>query len=369
MDTHPAVCCPGELGLGQLCENLYHAYYYTHAQVKAVDEKARRELCLAEVRQGIDGLMSSYAALKGKRIWCEKTPKNLQQRELLSQVFPDAKFICLYRHCMDMVHSSIEGGKYGKMDELWSPGQVFDAWIQQTDQTLSFERENESKCIRVQYESLVLHPSEELRRLFHFFGLEWNDALTNKIFAVPHDEGFGDIKVSFAKSIYRNSIGRGSLLKDISLSKPVLEQINFLLRTLGYPQVGPEWDEYAARHLRAAAQAEPSKQVDSIGDVFLRYIPGKIRSGNQVLQGLSGVVKVLVKGGSGGVWRVDLTRQPSEVIASDGRADCTLTVGASDLLKMANGDLNPGECFLQAKLKVDGNADLAYRFGQAIFGA
>src|SRR5882757_4451661 len=88
MDTHPRVCSPGELGLGALCENLYTAIYYTKAQVKASSEQERVTLTLQEMRRIVDEIMSSYAALKGKQVWCEKTPKNLRHRDLLSKVFP-----------------------------------------------------------------------------------------------------------------------------------------------------------------------------------------------------------------------------------------------------------------------------------------
>jgi len=368
MDTHAAVCCPGELGLGQLCESLYHTIYYTEAQVRAADDKKREEFCLAEVRQVVDALMSSYAALKGKKIWCEKTPSNLRQRELLSKVFPDTKFICLYRHCMDMVYSSIEAGEYGKMDELWRPAQVFDAWIEQTEQMVAFERENQSRCIRIKYESLVLQPSEELRRLFSFLDLEWTDALVEKIFTVDHEEGVGDVKVTFAKAIYRSSLGRGSLLKNIALSKSSWEHINALLRALDYSEAGPTWDKAVSQNL-SDARPKAKNQVENIGDVFTKYIPSQMQRRKQVLQSVSGIVKFLVKGDHGGVWQVDLTTTAGQIKAEDGWADCTLTVASDDLLKMANGELNPGECFLQARLKVEGNADLAYRFGQAIFGA
>ena len=166
MDTHPSICSPGELGLGHLCESLYTAIFYTHAQVRATGEPQRTELTLAEVRRIIDEIMSSYATLKGKEIWCEKTPKNLRHRDLIRKVFPDAAFICLYRHCMDMVYSSIEGTEFGKMEEIWSPVQAFEAWIEQTGQLLSFERENPSKSVRLKYELLVLDPAREIKRIF-----------------------------------------------------------------------------------------------------------------------------------------------------------------------------------------------------------
>ena len=44
LDTHPAICCPGELSLGQLCKDLYTAFYYTVGQVRASSEESRDAL-------------------------------------------------------------------------------------------------------------------------------------------------------------------------------------------------------------------------------------------------------------------------------------------------------------------------------------
>jgi len=358
MDTHPLVCSPGELGLGVLCESMHTAIYYTNAQVKASSEQERALLTLQEVRRIVGEIMSSYAALKDKPIWCEKTPKNLRHRDLLSKVFPDARFICLYRHCMDMVYSSIEGTEYGKMEEIWHPGQAFDAWAEQTAQILAFERDHPSRSVRLKYEELVSNPARELQRVFSFLGMKWSDDLVEKVFTTAHDAGPSDMKVTFTKQIHRSSIGRGALLKDFSLSNGMRQRINYLLKELNYAEIGSQWDQIGAAYLQAAGQDAP-KKVGSVGEVFTRYIPQQMRQHEQLLNGMAGIIKFMVKGDHGGVWQVDLTRRPGRIFPSDGHADCTLTVGAGDLLKVVNGELNPGQCFLQAKLKVDGNVDLA----------
>lgn len=368
MDTHPLVCSPGELGLGVLCESMHTAIYYTHAQLKAYTEQERAMLTLQEVRRIVGEVMSSYAALKGKRTWCEKTPKNLRYRDLLAKVFPDARFICLYRHCMDMVYSSIEGTEYGKMEEMWHYGQAFDAWAEQTAQILAFERDHPSRAVRLKYESLVTDPARELKRVFSFLGMEWSDELVEKVFTMSHDAGPSDMKVTFTKQIYSSAIGRGALLKDFSLSNGMRQRINYLLKELNYAEIGPQWDKVGEAYLQAVSRGA-TKKIGSVGEVFAKYIPQQMCQHEQLLSGMAGIIKFMVRGDHGGVWQVDLTRRPGRILASDGHADCTLTVGAGDLLKVVNGELNPGQCFLQAKLKVDGNVDLAYKFGQVIFSA
>jgi protein-tyrosine sulfotransferase len=115
IDTHPRICCPGEVYLGQICHLLCTAYYYTTGQALSPVEIERRKLAWKEVRSIVDNLMNSYAAIKNKDIWCEKTPNNVNYIRVLRNVFPDAAFICLYRNCMDFVNSCLEYSRYGFM--------------------------------------------------------------------------------------------------------------------------------------------------------------------------------------------------------------------------------------------------------------
>src|ERR1043165_3692102 len=83
VDTHPDIACPGELNLGDLCGLLYHSTYYSLAQVLASEEIERSSRTIEKVREIISDLMSEYAAAKGKRLWCEKSPGNLQNVKML----------------------------------------------------------------------------------------------------------------------------------------------------------------------------------------------------------------------------------------------------------------------------------------------
>src|SRR5262245_55263685 len=69
LDTHPDICCPGEISIGALCAHLSTAVHYTTAQLRASNETHRARLTAAEVRSVVDSLMNSYAELKKKSIW------------------------------------------------------------------------------------------------------------------------------------------------------------------------------------------------------------------------------------------------------------------------------------------------------------
>jgi putative sterol carrier protein len=357
------------LALGPLADQLYRAVFYSVAQARAALEDERHRIAVAEVRRVLDDLMCFYARLKQKEFWCEKTPKNLQHVKMLDEAFPDAFYICLYRNCMDMVHSSIEGSRFGKMDELWDYARIYETWIEQTGEILKFEREHPARCFGVKYEALVLDPAPVLGDLFAFLGMEWDEKLIDQIFAAPHDVGPGDPKVAFSNRIYQNAIGKGSSIKRDSVPQPLLEKINALLRELDYPVVGPNWEHAPSPYLPAGVSAGDGGQLARISEVFTAYIPRRLGKHEEKLRGLNGTLKIVVKGDDGGVWKVDLNGEPARVKAEDGSADCTITVFSGDLLKIANGELNAGECFLQAKLRVSGDELLAFKLGQILFGA
>jgi hypothetical protein len=55
IDTHPQICSPAHLHLGQLCRSLYTSTFYSLGQTMEVTDEAMRErLVAAETRRVID---------------------------------------------------------------------------------------------------------------------------------------------------------------------------------------------------------------------------------------------------------------------------------------------------------------------------
>src|SRR5688572_32570200 len=187
IDTHPQVCSPAHLHLGQLCRSLYTSIFYSTGQTMEVrDEATRERLVAGEVRAIVDGFMQGYARTKGKQMWCEKTTDNLQYLRILRDVFPDARYVCLYRNCMDVVHSSIECSRLGFMPELAPyvrkrPDNVVaamvESWIEKTKILIEFEQAHLAQCFRIKYETLVAEPARTLAPMFGSIGLDWDENL------------------------------------------------------------------------------------------------------------------------------------------------------------------------------------------------
>lgn len=379
VDTHAEICCPGQLYLGQLCRDLHTTTLYSLGQtIDASSEEERGRLITSEVRRVVDELMGKYAKAKGKRMWCDKTTLNLQHLKILDTVFPDAKYLCLYRNCMDVAHSSIECSRLGFMAELapyvrQNPENIVAAmvenWIDKTGRLLAFEREHREQCFRVKYEDVVLSPTETLRRMFAFLNLEWSDALLDAVFTSPHDPGFGDRKILFSKKINQSSIGNGSTLPREDLPADLLDRMNRLLEELEYPTVGPEWGSVRSPYLPPAFETGGGEiLVTHVREIFERHFPKLLTEHRADLRALNAACKFIVSGEGGGVWTLKIAAADWRIEAQDTDADCTVEASGDVFLDLVNGRLNAVAAFDQGKLFVTGNFELANKIGQLLFG-
>ena len=373
IDTHPQICSPAHLHLGQLCRSLYTSVFYSLGQT--MEEATRERLVAVETRRIVDELMERYVRAKGKRMWCEKTTENLQYLKILSDVFPDARYICLYRNCMDVVHSSIECSRLGFIPELAPYVQkrpdnivaaMVDSWIEKTAMLLEFELAHADECFRVKYETLVAEPSETLSAMFAALGLEWDERLLKEVFSTQHDQGSGDRKVLFTKKINTDSIGRGSTISRSHIPDDLLENMNRLLARLDYPPVGDDWDHAPSPYLPSGIARE-NEIVSSVEVMFRDYVPQLLKEGNASLAGVNGRCKFEV-GDGGGTWMLTLRESQGVAEALDGDADCTVQISAADLLDLVNGRLNSIAAFDQGKIHIMGDYDLANKVGRLLFG-
>lgn len=377
IDTHPQVCSPAHLHLGQLCSNLYTSIFYSLGQtLEVTDEATRERLVAGEVRAIVDEFMQRYARAKGKQMWCEKTTENLRYLPFLRDVFPDAKYLCLYRNCMDVVHSSIECGRLGFLPELVPYVQkrpdnlvaaMVDSWVEKTTTLLEFELAHPSQCFGIKYETLVVEPLQTLPAIFAALGLDWNENLLKAVFSTEHDQGSGDRKILFTKRVNTDSIGRGSTISRSNIPDELLDKMNRLLARLEYPIVGNDWDNAPSPYLPSGTTTEGSERVSSVEEIFGSYIPRLLKNGSAGLREVNGRCKFDV-GDGGGTWMLTLRESEGVAEALDGDADCTVRISADDLLDLVNGRLNAIAAFDQGKIHVMGDYDLANKVGRLLFG-
>jgi protein-tyrosine sulfotransferase len=247
IDTHSKICCPGEITIGNLCANLSTLLFRTVGQAwNQGNERLSGEIAVEETRRLVSGVMNAYARGKQKSRWCDKTPLNLFYLEAIEMCFPDAQYICLYRNCMDVVNSCLDVSKLGFMRELsqyvaTNPGNLvyamINSWLEKTTKLLNFEKNNNKKCFRIQYESIVTKPNAILPEMFRFFNLEWEPRILDRVFLDHHDQGGGDYKIHSTRDFQANFIGKGKFLPLNNIPLDCLSKVNEVLSELGYPKI------------------------------------------------------------------------------------------------------------------------------------
>ena len=61
----------------------------------------------------LDEMTGSYLARRGKHVFCDKSLGSARHADLLLQIYPQARFICLYRHPMDTIRSGLDACPLG----------------------------------------------------------------------------------------------------------------------------------------------------------------------------------------------------------------------------------------------------------------
>ena len=393
LDTHSRIASPGEILLARLCFDLDLVLSRTLG-VGLPPTRATADRLAAETRRVVSGLMEAYARGKGKDVWCDKSPRNLEYLASLRKTFPDARYVCLYRNGPDTVRSMLNASQQGFMLELApyaarNPNNLvaamIDAWCDYSGKMLDLEAELPERTFRIRYEDVVLRSEATLRPLFEFLGVGWEPQVLEKALATEHDEGGGDLNIKFTRAIQRAGIGKGSSLPFFRI-EPALAQLNAMLARLDYPEVAADWNERPSPYLPPAAAgatgesagAAPAEaggtvaavpaggdggsapaEVTDLRDYFLARLPASLRLRAAEAAKANASVKFVLEGDALGPFWVDLRREP-RVVAEDRPADCTLTVSTEALLDIVNRRLNPVSAFSQSRIKIQGALPLAY---------
>lgn len=372
LDTHSRIASPGELLLGYLCADLKLVLSRTLGLGLPAGPEGQ-EPCDAEVRRIVSGILEAYARSKGKDVWCDKTPYNVYQLDSLFATFPEARYVCLYRDCLDTVTSMLRGAQRGFMQELVpfvvkSPtnlvAAMIDAWCDYTGKILAFEAAHPASCFRIRYEDLVRDPPAALRPLFEFLGVGWEQEVVERALSTPHDEGGGDMAIRFTRAISTAAIGQGASLP-FQFVEPALAPMNALLARLGYPRVDASLN--APRPEPPAAAAPGAEHVGTEGDgsganglaaLFLERLPAALGGRPAEAAQAGGSVKFVIEGRPSGTFWVDLGGEP-KVLAEDRPADCVITLGGELLLEIVRREINPFTAFQEGRIRVHGPLPLA----------
>ena len=126
LDAHPELACPPETRLAALCAQLTGVWSQLEGSPLPADQvggpPAIPDTALAGIRHTVNRMIAPYLGRRGKQRYCDQSRGAAEHADVLRAVFPDAKFLCLYRHPMDVIGSGLEASPWG----LNAPG--FDSY-------------------------------------------------------------------------------------------------------------------------------------------------------------------------------------------------------------------------------------------------
>jgi len=260
LDSHPRLACPPEteittacMELALTCDVLENA---GAASSVADDPGELPPAVRVAVRAAVDEAYGHYLAQRGKQRWCDKSLDSYMHAELMAQVYPDAKFICLFRHCMDVVASGVEACPWGLQRYGYDPfvaqfpgnsiAAISSYWLACAQAILSFAGAHPGSCHQVRYEDLVTAPELTVAGILSFLGEQQMPGITQACFDTPHEiNGPADEKLWFTSSVTAGSIGRGTVVPIIGLPEHVRSGVNEVLTRLGYRPVDDHWNDAA----------------------------------------------------------------------------------------------------------------------------
>jgi protein-tyrosine sulfotransferase len=315
---------------------------------------------------------------RGKYQWCEKTTLNINYLSILSKIFPESKFICLYRNCLDVINSCIATSSWGFMAEL-APyvknnpdnfiAAMAESWLEKNQKLFAFEQLHQDRCFRLTYESLVTEPNNILASLFKFLDLEWDDQLLSKVFTTHHDNGDGDTRILFTEKISQASVGKGGRIPLSNLQEDLCEKINNLHNVLGYQSI-------QSLHAAMTSTADPASRANEntcekeldLSLFFESKVTEIVRSKHDEFRFRNCICKFVISGVKGGTWILDTTGKKVTFRKGETNdADCSITLSYQTFYDIFRGDINPVDAYDQREIHVDGNIETALRYGKLLF--
>jgi hypothetical protein len=256
LDAHQDLACPPETDLAALCSQLTGTWSLLAGSpvLKNRDGVAPTppDAVLADVRHIAQQMMGQHLARRGKKRYCDKSMYTARYADLLLQLFPGAKFICLYRHPMDVIASGIEACPWGLKGFGFdsyaadSPNNAVLAlarfWADHTAAIAAVEERYPDRCHRVRYEDLVSGPDDAADGIFGFLGVPSQPGIPSACFAPDRERnGPGDYKIWQTSQITAKSVGRGWSIPASLIGPSTAATVNELADKLEYLRVDEKW--------------------------------------------------------------------------------------------------------------------------------
>lgn len=256
LDAHPDLACPPETNVPALCGQLANVW----SLIEGAPLSANRgdeppeipDAAIKGVRETMDRMVGSYLARRGKKRYCDKSLGTASYSYLMTRIWPEAKFICQFRHPMDVISSGMEACPWGLNGYGFdpyiaeTPGNAVFAlarfWVDTVAPILATEQQWPERCHRVRYEDMVEDPQLVADALYEFLGVDKVPGIAEKIFAADRERfGPADYKIWHTSAISTESVGRGWTVPAGLIGPMVLQNMNSFCGKLGYLAVDEKW--------------------------------------------------------------------------------------------------------------------------------
>jgi Sulfotransferase family len=287
LDAHPELACPPETRLAALCAQLVGVW----SQLEGSPLPAERmsglpaipDAALAGIRHTMNRMMAPYLGRRGKQRYCDQSRGAAEQADVLRAVFPGAKFLCLYRHPLDVIASGLEASPWGpngpgfdSYADLSSRNTVLalaQFWAANAALIMAVEERFHEASHRVRYEDLVADPEGVGDRIFRFLGVAPVPGLPQACLTAERERA-GPSGYQIGPGARPGSMGGGWSIPAAMIGSPLTETINVLTDKLGYPRIDAHWGITAAPSGPRWHGSEPAAQQWQNGGPAAAQRPG-----------------------------------------------------------------------------------------------
>jgi Sulfotransferase family len=297
LDAHPELACPPETNVPALCGQLATVWSLIEGAPLSPNRGDEPpdipDAAITGVRETMDRMVGSYLARRGKTRYCDKTLGTARFAYLMRRIWPEARFICLFRHPMDVIASGAEACPWGVSGYGFDPyiaetpgNMVFSLarfWADNAGAILAAQEQYPQACFRVRYEDLVSDTQSVADQVFGFLGVHPVPDIGRRMFAPERERsGPADYKIWHTSQVTTVSVGRGWTVPAGLISPQVREAVNDLCGKLDYLPVDDDWgtaDRPADLRLTQAAGQPPRSGDEPAAPAAVPPLIGQLAAG------------------------------------------------------------------------------------------
>lgn len=200
LDSHSRICCPPESNFLRAFDSVLSDFSNREGLKSMGFDEAH---VTQKLREWAAYFFENYAHASGKPRWADKTPAYTMHLDFLDRLFPEAQYIMIYRHPLDVAHSASRGGKRtpdyaeplaNEQDDPRVAAATY--WKHAAAKMRAFEAAHPDRCFALYYKRLCAEPQAQLQRLFAFLNERWEPAVLQH-HRFDHDKGFEDGRAAY----------------------------------------------------------------------------------------------------------------------------------------------------------------------------